>query len=197
MLLGSLRKRHSGGWRAGFMPGERETALAIVRTAKGHRPLLRHCAVHPAIEIQAEHVLAPLNHSRELARTAVSGILSSADYQLVTVEAPEVPAHELRAAVRWKLRDIVNFPVSEAVVDVFENIWPDADGRTEFHYVLVDFLCELISGEVKVASDASDARWISFEELDSWELIGKTAQAIRTGFAMKDLEAKITTPEDR
>jgi len=120
VLLGSLRKRHSGGWRAGFMPGERETALAIVRTAKGHRPLLRHCAVHPAIEIQAEHVLAPLNHSRELARTAVSGILSSADYQLVTVEAPEVPAHELRAAVRWKLRDIVNFPVSEAVVDVFE-----------------------------------------------------------------------------
>lgn len=72
------------------------------------------------------------------------------------------------------------------VVDVFENIWPDADGRTQFHYVLVDFLCELISGELKVASDASDARWISLEELDGWGLIGKTAQAIRKGFAMKD-----------
>jgi len=119
-VLGIFSKKHSGGWRAGFMPGERETALAIVRSAKGQRPFLRHCAVHPAIEIQAEHVLAPLNHARDLARAAVSGILSSADYQLVTVEAPEVPAQELRAAVRWKLRDIVNFPVSEAVVDVFE-----------------------------------------------------------------------------
>ena len=84
-----------------------------------------------------------------------------------------------------------------SVVDVFENIWPDAEGRTQFHYVLVDFLCELVSGELKVATDASDARWISLEELEDWELIGKTAQAIRTGFAMKDLEAKITTPEDR
>jgi ADP-ribose pyrophosphatase YjhB (NUDIX family) len=72
------------------------------------------------------------------------------------------------------------------VVDVFENIWPDAEGRTQFHYVLVDFLCEFVSGELKVASDASDARWISLEELDGWELIGKTAQAIRKGFAMRD-----------
>lgn len=84
-----------------------------------------------------------------------------------------------------------------AVVDVFENIWPDAEGRTQFHYVLIDFLCELVSGELKVASDASDARWIGIEELDSWELIGKTAQAIQTAFAMKELEEKITTPEDR
>jgi len=102
------------------MRGERETALAIVRTAKGQRPLLRHCAVHPVIEIQAEHVLAPLSRARELSGAAVSGVLNSADYQLVMVEAPEVPAEELRAAVRWKLRDIVNLPVSEAVIDVFE-----------------------------------------------------------------------------
>lgn len=72
------------------------------------------------------------------------------------------------------------------VVDVFENIWPDAVGKTQFHYVLVDFLCELISGELKVATDASDARWITLEELDGWELIGKTAQAIRKGFQMKN-----------
>ncbi len=73
-----------------------------------------------------------------------------------------------------------------SVVDVFENIWPDAEGKTQFHYVLVDFLCELVSGELKVATDASDARWISLEELDSWELIGKTAEAIRKGFAMTE-----------
>jgi MSHA biogenesis protein MshI len=102
------------------MRGERDTALAIVRNAKGQRPLLRHCAVHPAIEIQAAHVLAPLSRARELTGAAVSGVLSSDDYQLVMVEAPEVPAEELRDAVRWQLRDIVNFPVTEAVIDVFE-----------------------------------------------------------------------------
>ncbi len=102
------------------MPADRETALAIVRTTRSARPLLRHCAVHPSLEIRAEHVLAPLSHNRELAHAAVSAVLGTDEYQLVQIEAPDVQPEELRAAVRWKLKDIINFPPSEAVVDVFE-----------------------------------------------------------------------------
>jgi MSHA biogenesis protein MshI len=112
-------KQHST-WRVGVMPAERETALAIVRTGRGQRPLLRHCAIHPAIEIKAEHVLAPLNRTREFVRAGVSGVLGIQDYELVQVEAPEVHPNELRSAVRWKLRDIINFPVEQAVIDVFD-----------------------------------------------------------------------------
>ena len=115
------KTKQNTSWRVGVMPADRETALAIVRTGKSQRrPLLRHCAVHPAIEIKAEHVLAPLNRSREFARAGVSGVLSTQDYELVQVEAPEVNPNELRAAVRWKLRDIINFPVNDAVIDVFD-----------------------------------------------------------------------------
>jgi MSHA biogenesis protein MshI len=101
------------------MPSDRETALAIVRSTRSARPLLRHCAVHPSLEIRAEHVLAPLAHNRELSHAAVSAVLGTDDYQLVQVEAPDVQPEELRSAVRWKLKDIINFPPSEAVVDVF------------------------------------------------------------------------------
>lgn len=101
------------------MPAERETALAIVRSVKSDKPLLRHCAIHPAIEIRAEHVLTPLAASRELARARVSAVLGTDDYQLVQVEAPDVEPDELRSAIRWKLKDIIGFPVSEAVIDVF------------------------------------------------------------------------------
>ena len=102
------------------MPADRETSLAIVRSSKSARPLVRHCAVHPSLEIRAEHVLAPLAHNRELAQAAVSAVLSTDAYQLVQVEAPEVQPEELRGAVRWKLKDIINFPPSEAIVDVFD-----------------------------------------------------------------------------
>ncbi|HEY7889071.1 MAG TPA: hypothetical protein VIC29_12690 [Steroidobacteraceae bacterium] len=115
-----FNRAQANGWRVGFMPADRETALAIVRTAKSERPLLRHCAVHPSLEIRAEHVLAPLAHNRELAHAAVSAVLSTDAYQLVQVEAPEVQPDELRGAVRWKLKDIINFPPSEAIVDVFD-----------------------------------------------------------------------------
>jgi MSHA biogenesis protein MshI len=102
------------------MPAERETALAIVKSARSDRPLLRHCAIHPAVEIRAEHVLAPLSSSRELSRAAVSAVLGTEDYQLVQVEAPDVQPDEMREAIRWQLKDIIGFPVSEAVVDVFQ-----------------------------------------------------------------------------
>jgi MSHA biogenesis protein MshI len=119
-VLSLLKKKQNSGWRAGVVPGDRETALAIVKTRKGQRPLLRHCAAHPLIEIRPEHVLMPLNHMRDLASAAVSGVIRAEDYQLLQVEAPEVQPSEMRSAVRWKVRDVVNFPINDAVIDVFE-----------------------------------------------------------------------------
>jgi MSHA biogenesis protein MshI len=119
-VLRFLKKKQNGGWRAGVVPGDRETALAIVKSRKGQRPLLRHCAAHPLIEIRPEHVLMPLNHARELVNATVSGVIRAEDYQLLQVEAPEVQAAEMRSAVRWKVRDVVNFPINDAVIDVFE-----------------------------------------------------------------------------
>ena len=115
-----FKRTTAEGWRVGVMPTDRETALAIVRRGKSDRPLLRHCAIHPTAEICAEHVLQPLNSNRDLTGVAVSGVLGTNDYQLVQVEIPEVPPDELRSAVRWKLKDLIGYPVSEAVVDVFE-----------------------------------------------------------------------------
>jgi MSHA biogenesis protein MshI len=118
--LSLFHRAHANGWRVGVMPADRETALAIVRSSRSARPLLRHCAIHPSLEIRAEHVLAPLANSRDLAHAAVSAVLGTDEYQLVQVEAPDVQPEELRGAVRWKLKDIISFPPSEAVVDVFE-----------------------------------------------------------------------------
>jgi len=120
-VLALWKTKQQSGWRAGVVPGERETALAIVQRRKGEMPpLLKHCGVHPVLEIRPEHILTSLIQGRVLARAPVSGVISAEDYQLVQVEAPEVPPAELRAAVRWKLRDMIDFPLEEAVIDVFE-----------------------------------------------------------------------------
>src|SRR5947207_15927452 len=47
------------------------------------------------------------------------------------------------------------------VLDVFDSIVHDAQGRTQYHYVLIDFLCRVVGGELKVGSDAAEARWIT------------------------------------
>ncbi|MGD9841669.1 MAG: type IV pilus biogenesis protein PilM [Steroidobacteraceae bacterium] len=117
----SLWKKNSRqSWRAGFFPNQHDTALAIVQHRAGQLPLLHHCDSHPGSGTSPQQVLAMPSQSRVLARAPISGVISSEDYQLLQVEAPEVPATEMRAAVRWKLRDLINFPVDEAVVDVFD-----------------------------------------------------------------------------
>jgi ADP-ribose pyrophosphatase YjhB (NUDIX family) len=91
----------------------------------------------------------------------------------------------LRAAAEREVLEETGLAVKAgAVLDVFDSIYPDAAGRTEYHYVLIDFLCELPSGDLKPATDISAARWITLAEIDATPLIGFSAQVIRKGFDM-------------
>ena len=55
-----------------------------------------------------------------LPRAPVSTVLRTDDYQLALVEAPDVPPAELRAAMRWRLKESIDFRVEDAVIDVFD-----------------------------------------------------------------------------
>jgi ADP-ribose pyrophosphatase YjhB (NUDIX family) len=50
------------------------------------------------------------------------------------------------------------------VLDVFDSIFPDAEGKTQYHYVLIDFVCYPTAGTLQASSDVSDAKWVSAEE---------------------------------
>jgi len=53
-------------------------------------------------------------------RSACTTLLEPADYQILLVEPPNVPADELKAAIRWKIKDLIEYHVDDATVDVFE-----------------------------------------------------------------------------
>ncbi len=46
-------------------------------------------------------------------------VLNEKDYQLLLVDPPEVPDNELQEAIRWKIRDLINFEIENAVIDIF------------------------------------------------------------------------------
>src|SRR5690349_14580248 len=56
------------------------------------------------------------------------------------------------------------------VLEVFDAIHKQTDGRIQYHYVLIDFACGLIGGELKAAGDATEVRWVRAEELDQYKL---------------------------
>jgi MSHA biogenesis protein MshI len=47
-------------------------------------------------------------------------VLGGGDYQFLSVEAPNVPREELKAAMRWRLKDVLDFPVTDATYDVLD-----------------------------------------------------------------------------
>lgn len=62
-------------------------------------------------------------------------LMDNGDYQLLLVEAPDVQPDELRAAIRWRVKDLVDFHVDDAVIDVFE-IPGQGRGRSRMMYVV-------------------------------------------------------------
>ncbi|HEV8524831.1 MAG TPA: NUDIX hydrolase [Terriglobales bacterium] len=65
------------------------------------------------------------------------------------------------------------------VLEVFDRIVPDAEGKTRFHYVLIDFLCRPVAGELRPGGDAAEVRWISREELKTFAIAEPAAAVIR------------------
>lgn len=49
-----------------------------------------------------------------------STLLASSEYQLQAVEAPNVPPEELKAAIRWRIKDTLSYHVDDATIDVLQ-----------------------------------------------------------------------------
>ena len=67
----------------------------------------------------------------------------------------------------------------EQVLDVFDSIVPDTTGRTQFHYVLIDFLCVPVGGELRAGSDVSQVGWAGEDELEQFGLTENALAVIR------------------
>ena len=69
------------------------------------------------------------------------------------------------------------------LLGVYDRVLHDAAGRVQYHYVLIDFLCRPVGGELKAASDAAEVRWFTQGELPALKLAEDTLEVIRKGFA--------------
>jgi ADP-ribose pyrophosphatase YjhB (NUDIX family) len=91
----------------------------------------------------------------------------------------------LEAAVRRETLEETGLIVKPvAVAAVFQHITPDLEGRTEFHYVIVDYLCELEAGTVQAASDAAEAGWFTLDEAKRLKLAPGTAGVLDSALAL-------------
>jgi mutator protein MutT len=95
------------------------------------------------------------------------------------VEAGE----QLQDALRREILEETGLTVKPlGVFEIFERIMRDAKRRPEYHYVLIDYVCRVVSGEPKAASDARTARWVSATELSDYRITEGTLPVIERAF---------------
>ena len=68
------------------------------------------------------------------------------------------------------------------LLGVYDRILRDPEQRVQYHYVLIDFLCRAVGGELLAASDASEVQWFRRAELAALKLAEDTQEVISKGF---------------
>jgi 8-oxo-dGTP diphosphatase len=56
------------------------------------------------------------------------------------------------------------------LIDVVDNIDLDEQGKVKYHYVIIDYLIHVKSGNIEAASDAAELRWVPFDEAETYNL---------------------------
>jgi mutator protein MutT len=64
------------------------------------------------------------------------------------------------------------------VIEVFDRITRDSTGEVRYHFVLVDYLCWPVGGELRASSDVEDARFVEPADLPQYHLTPKASQVI-------------------
>ncbi|MBF6622440.1 MAG: MSHA biogenesis protein MshI [Pseudomonas stutzeri] len=136
-LFFKRRKRVDEGL-LGIETGPQGLALAhIQRGPSGTTPRLLRCEyLEGAPETQAE-LLRQTVIDQGLSGMPVNLLLHPSVYQMFLLESPEVPAEELRDAMRWRVKDLISEPLDEVVVDCFLLPEDAYRGRTRMVYCVV------------------------------------------------------------
>lgn len=86
------------------------------------------------------------------------------------------------AAVREAREETGLIVETGELLGVYDRVLRDQKNRVQYHYVLIDFLCRPVGGELRAASDAAEVRWFTRAELPALNLAEDTQDVIHKGF---------------
>lgn len=94
--------------------------ICILHLTAGNPPHVQFATFYPLTQDDIPTVLTRINKALQLDRYDCSHLLSQNDYQISLVETPNVPREELKTAVRWLLKDMLDYHVDDATIDVLD-----------------------------------------------------------------------------
>ena len=133
-----------GRWRRGRRDaglagiGVHASGLSFVRVVRNAQAPARIAIAEfrPYDGAEPDRVLARLVQDHDLKHQPCTTLLGEGEYRLLQTEAPDVKSEELRAALRWRIKDLIDFHINDATLDVFD-VPVRMPGRAALVYVVV------------------------------------------------------------
>jgi 8-oxo-dGTP diphosphatase len=89
----------------------------------------------------------------------------------------------LEEAVRREVLEETGLRIEPRLMfEIFERIMPDDAGRPEYHYVLMDYICDVSGGDLQPGDDVSRAEWVARHRLAQYRLTEGTLAVIERAF---------------
>ena len=125
------KRKQTAGWMAVLIQSDRIDLAHVKRN--GGPPQVTLCDSFRK-EGSDRETLGKLRKELRIERYSCTTLLNGAEYQMHQLEAPNVPAAEVKTAVRWRVKELIDYPLESATVDVLD-IPVDKDGGTRNHSV--------------------------------------------------------------
>lgn len=181
-------KKKTSGWFA-LRSSEKGTCVAHV---------VRHADKKPSLEFSSVRVES-LNNQAEvkkmvadlsMANMHCSLLLAQREYQLFQIEKPNVPANELKQAISWKLKDMIDYPVELATIEIIDIPTDPSNANRQSYVYAVATKNVLISEYIKnlIESAGSGLEVIDIPELAQRNIAAYLEQEGR-GLAMLSINS--------
>ncbi|NNG13400.1 MAG: hypothetical protein HKM88_09145 [Halobacteria archaeon] len=115
----ALGKRKKTNSLTGIVSGDEGITVAQVQRQHDGKSVLHSCEF-TSLPDDSDIDLGQLLKAQGLNKQVCATVLPVGDYKLLAIDAPEVPPSELRAAIRWRVHDLIDFHIDDAVIDVFD-----------------------------------------------------------------------------
>jgi len=161
-LFGPSRRKK--GWLCINLMPDRVDVAHVSATGRA-RPEVLLCDSYRK-EADDVATLARLRRELKLEAYRCTTLLPSADYQVMQVDAPNVPAEEAKSAVRWRVKDLIDYPLEAATVDALSIPAANGGGARRPQMFVVAARNERIAAAAKPFNDAD----VPLEVIDIPEL---------------------------
>ena len=171
-MLGLFKKSGKLKGLVGVSVDTTGIAVAHIEGSSADKIQLKACEYGECQGAKAQlEVLTQQVNKMGLQGASANFILSPSQYSLLLIEPPEVPEEELTQAVRWRIKDLVDFNVNEAALDIVRLPADAFRGRQQMIYVVAAARAVVDAAEDLVNNAGMQLKYIDVAETSLCNLL--------------------------